>query len=159
MEGSKLLSVTPSSNDPINPEQVQEVCGPSRPKTSIDEEEEVSSDSQDEEEEDQDLVRLEGQKKSNYPTSDTLVLSKLSRNTNWPGHLIVGYTHKRKRPEFSFESSETEYSLEPQVSLSIVSLEFEDFCQCDGSDSVDWFGEVIILLSSDSESDVEIIED
>ncbi len=126
----------------------------SEPKTPLDEDVDVSSES--EEEDEQDLVRIQDSKNpASYPVGASMD-TKLSRNTDWPGHLIAGYSRKRRHSEFSLESSETEYSSEPEISMSINSPLFE---MCDCSDSVGWIGEVIIFLSSDSESDLEIFED
>ncbi len=125
----------------------------SKPKTPLDVDVNVLSESEEEDEED--LVRIQDSKNPAHRRIGASMETKLSRNTDWPGHLIAGYSRKRRHPEFSPESSETEYSLEPEISMSINSPFFE---MCDCSDSVGLTREVIILLSSDSESDVEILE-
>jgi hypothetical protein len=75
---------------------------------------EESSDS--EEKEEQDMIRVEPMKYDPSLGTNTLVVSKLSRNTNWPSHLIARFTHKNKKLEFSSESSEIEYNSEPWAS-------------------------------------------
>jgi len=70
--------------------------------------------------------------------------------------MILRYSCKRKAHVFSIESFETKCSSESQTLISIVSPEFEDLCNCDGSDSVGKPEEVIILFSFDLKCDVDI---
>jgi len=85
-------------------------------------------------------------------------VNEQSGNDSLPFHFIQGFTHTCPQHELSSKSLETKYSLEPQTSILIVNLEIEGFCECSGSDSVDWQRNVIIFHSFDLESDVEILD-
>jgi len=133
--------------------QVEDASGPFEPKTPVDVDMEVSSDSIDEEEED--VVRFEDDLNVVSCVANALEAPKLSQNVSeasesegFPFHLIQDVTHPHLHYKLSLESFKIEYSSKPRMSISIVSPEFEVFYHYSGSNSVDWHGDIIILLSS-----------
>ena len=109
-----------------------------------------------EDEEEEDLVRFEDILSAASRAADALDVSMHNRNTNWPSHLVASFTRKRKRAEFSPESFETEYSSEPGTHTSIVSPEVHELSESEGSGRMHFEGELIIVLSSDSDVDSEV---
>jgi len=155
-----LLSTPVGLKASIESEDVEE---PSEPKTIVDADINISSNFEDDDEED--LVRFEDVMSVASCTADALEAPQLSHNISmasgnesFPFHLIEGVTHLRLLCELSPKSSETEYNSNRQTSISIVSPQFKDFYQCDGSENVGWHRDMIILLSSNSNSDVEILD-
>jgi len=106
---------------------IEEVGGPSEPKTPHNADVEVSSESDEEVEEDEeDLVRFEDIMSVASCIVGALEHINFTQNIDWHA-LIARSSHKYKQFEFSVESSKTEYNLEPQTSMSIVSSEFEEY--------------------------------
>jgi len=142
-----------------------EVVEASKPRSLRDVEVEVPNKSMEEQDEGKELVRFEDVMNAVSCAVDVLEALRLncnvsepSRNESYLFHLIQGYTHKCKHPEFSSKSSETKYSSESQTSISRVSPEFEYFYQSGGSDSVGCIGDVIILLSLDLKGVVQCLD-
>jgi len=149
--------------------QGQNVGGPSKPNTPthvvIEDSSNINKEEENEKEVEEDLVRFEDVMSVASQTVDALEDPKLSQNisdssgkSSFPFYLIQRVIHLCPHHMLSPKSSGTECSSKPQMSISIISPEFEDFCQCDASDSVGWHRDVIILLNSDSNSDVEILD-
>jgi hypothetical protein len=122
---------------------------------------EVSGDSKEDEAANEDMVSFVDVMDAADRAADALEHSRLSRVSDLVGpnrSLSEADVEPRKRrqPMFSPESSETEYSSDSVISISIDGPMFQDTCECvcsvgQGSREI-----VLILLSSDSDDDVEI---
>jgi len=69
--------------------------------------------------------------------------------TMWNNHILVTLKNqKRKQWMFSSKSSRTKYSSGWHSSISVSSLDVEDFCDCAYSSSLDKYKIIFIHLSS-----------
>jgi len=106
----------------------------------------------------EDLVRFDNVMDDNASyTMEALEHSKLTWNVKDFSFVIFGYSHKHTALVFFFlESSKSKYNSKPQTSISIVSPELKDFCNCNDSGSMGTCKEVIIFFGFDSNCNVDI---
>lgn len=123
---------------------------------------EVSNDSKEEEADGEDVVSFNDIMDAADRAADAFEVSCMSRVSDPDArrrreHLARMLEFARCRTTvMSPESSETEYSSESQVSITVDGPMWEDTCQCHLSTIQGRQEVVIIHLSSDSEGDVDI---
>jgi hypothetical protein len=160
-QGVRTGSTSSSIVQPLNLPLAHE-AGSSEPLTPINRALEVSSDSTEKEAETANVVSFDDEMDAVERAADAFEDSVLS----WVSDPDV---HRRLRrlarvlelatcrtTLMSFESSDTEYNSESQISIAIDGPILENTCQCDCSTIQGRQEVVIIHLSSNSEEDVDI---
>jgi hypothetical protein len=139
--------------------------GPSEPFTPANTPMEVSCDENEDQAVKEDLVSFSDVMDAADRAADAFESSVMSRVSDTGARrrrerlervMILARNRDPMRPFMSPESSETEYSSDSEVSITIDGPPMEDFCQCYSSGIQGRQDVVIIHISSDSEVDVDI---